>query len=349
MSSLIRHPKSGIYYAILRVNKKQVWRSLKTKNSRTAHEEFQRIMHSTDPQYKTLLSNQINEYLTHIQATKNIKTYKIYQLALKRFLQAAGDIQIKDTNQRHIDKVLTEMPSAVKNISKNSTIRAIKSFFETMKRWNVIQTNPMDGVKQIRVSEKIPAYLNEDEFNNFLEKIKSDRWLTEIVLFAGLTGARIGEIVNLTWKDVDLIYKRIFIQSSVNYQVKNGKIRTVPLNELLYQMLLQKQNREGYIFRNKLHENQAHLPYISRQFKKAVRKHGFNEELHFHSLRHSFASILAQKGVSLHYIQKLLGHSNISVTQIYSHLEPSNLTETVNMFQTISPFENNQKNFQFRI
>jgi site-specific recombinase XerD len=68
---------------------------------------------------------------------------------------------------------------------------------------------------------------------------------------------------------------------------------------------------------------------ISRCFKTAVRKAGINENIHFHSLRHTFASWLVQKGVSLYEVSRLLGHTNIKTTQIYSHLAPGNLINAV--------------------
>ena len=71
--------------------------------------------------------------------------------------------------------------------------------------------------------------------------------------------------------------------------------------------------------------------FISKQFKKAIRKAELSEEIHFHSLRHSFASALVQRGVSLYAVKELLGHENIKTTQIYSHLQKENLMEAVNL------------------
>ncbi|MCH6575131.1 MAG: tyrosine-type recombinase/integrase [Bacteroidetes bacterium] len=69
--------------------------------------------------------------------------------------------------------------------------------------------------------------------------------------------------------------------------------------------------------------------FVSKQFKLAVRETGLNDNIHFHTLRHSFASRLAQKGVSLFVIKELLGHEDLSTTQIYSHLQKDNLTQAV--------------------
>jgi site-specific recombinase XerD len=69
---------------------------------------------------------------------------------------------------------------------------------------------------------------------------------------------------------------------------------------------------------------------VSKVFKKCVFKSGVNPRLHFHSLRHSFCSLLVQRGASLYEVQKLTGHSSQIVTQIHSHLQPEQLHSTVN-------------------
>ncbi len=71
--------------------------------------------------------------------------------------------------------------------------------------------------------------------------------------------------------------------------------------------------------------------YASKHFKKAVRDSGLNDNIHFHTLRHSFASRLIQKGASVFVVKELLGHEDIKTTQIYSHLKTENLAEAVNL------------------
>ena len=71
--------------------------------------------------------------------------------------------------------------------------------------------------------------------------------------------------------------------------------------------------------------------YPSKQFKKAVRAAGLNDNIHFHTLRHSFASRLIQKGASVFVVKELLGHEDIKTTQIYSHLQTQDLEEAVKL------------------
>lgn len=89
-------------------------------------------------------------------------------------------------------------------------------------------------------------------------------------------------------------------------------------------------NNNNYIFYRikgiKFNEN-----YVSKQFKVAVRDCGLNDNIHFHTPRHSFASRLIQKGASVFVVKELLGHEDIKTTQIYSHLKTENLTEAVNL------------------
>jgi len=69
--------------------------------------------------------------------------------------------------------------------------------------------------------------------------------------------------------------------------------------------------------------------FISKQFKVAVRAAELNDDIHFHTLRHSFASNLVQRGVNLYVVKELLGHENIKTTQVYSHLTQSSLTNAI--------------------
>jgi integrase/recombinase XerD len=75
----------------------------------------------------------------------------------------------------------------------------------------------------------------------------------------------------------------------------------------------------------KLNEN-----FVSKQFKKSVRLAKLNERFHFHSLQHSFASTLVQRGISLYAVKELLGHEDIKTTQVYSHLHQQNLRDAIN-------------------
>ena len=87
----------------------------------------------------------------------------------------------------------------------------------------------------------------------------------------------------------------------------------------------------GYVF-SKSGGIKFNNDYVTKNFKKAVRKAELNDKIHFHTLRHSFASRLVQRGASIYVVKELLGHSDVSTTQIYSHLEHKNLKDVMNLF-----------------
>lgn len=127
---------------------------------------------------------------------------------------------------------------------------------------------------------------------------------------------RRGELLNLRWQDVDLQRRLIHIQSTPTFRTKQGRKLVIPLNDTAFYMLNGKQIFDGR---------------LTHAFKKAVRRAQLEKDgLHFHSLRHTFASWLVQHGASLYKVQKLLGHSSSKVTEIYSHLQPEQMHSTVN-------------------
>jgi len=107
----------------------------------------------------------------------------------------------------------------------------------------------------------------------------------------------------------------------------NSKLETLMMNRF---KKVKNVYKNDYIFYRvtciKLNED-----YVSKQFKKVVREVGLTENIHFHTLRHSFASRLIQKGASVFVVKELLGHEDIKTTQIYSHLQTENLTEAINL------------------
>ena len=86
----------------------------------------------------------------------------------------------------------------------------------------------------------------------------------------------------------------------------------------------------AYVFQ-KVNDVKLNQECVSKDFKKAVRKSKLSERIHFHTLRHSFASILVQKGASIYVVKELMGHSDISTTQIYSHLRKENLIDAIHL------------------
>jgi integrase len=182
------------------------------------------------------------------------------------------------------------------------------------------------------VPESSPVFFTKEDFQKLLNVIKQ-AWLKEAVVFTVLTGLRRGELINLRWQDVDLQRRVLIVQSNPTFKTKQGKKRTLPLNETAFHLLTLKHSHSigEYVFMH--NGKQIAEDWISQLFKRAVKdkEAGLNEKLHWHSLRSSFASWLVIDGVSIYAVSKLLGHSSVAITQKhYAHLATENLHNDVN-------------------
>lgn len=146
----------------------------------------------------------------------------------------------------------------------------------------------------------------------------------------------------MRWHWVDFIQNQITVKCSDDFQNKSKKEIIVPMSDKVRSILFRRFNSASHnpscpdtignevVFYNKK-GNILYQEAISKQFKKLIRKSNLSDKIHFHTLRHSFASLLVQKGVPLYVVKELLGHEDLATTQIYSHLQKQNLKDAINM------------------
>lgn len=163
------------------------------------------------------------------------------------------------------------------------------------------------------------------------------QYLKDIFTTAFYTGLRLGELINMRWSWIEFDENQITVKCSNEFITKSKKERIVPMCNKVKTLLKYRSNNSkplpNEVVFYRIRGRKLHQETISKQFKLAVRKSNLNEKIHFHSLRHSFASLLAQRGVSLYIIKELLGHEDLATTQIYSHLQQQNLREAINLFE----------------
>ncbi len=324
---------NGIYYIGIEVDRKRRWKSTGTK----VKAEALRKMSELKKEILTLNGNLRLEslkakVLAFVKENYPIKTYESYKHPLQKLHEQLGDIQVAKINQYHIDRFKTLQLKRVSPTTVNVYLRTLRAAFNHAIRWNDIEKNPFKGVDMVRIPERIPLYFKKEEFERIINTIK-ENWLKDAVLFTLLTGLRRSEMVNLRWDDVDLDNKLIFIESNASFRTKAGKRRAIPLNDEAIKVLRNRYiGREcEYVFSHR--GNQLHGEWVSEKFRSYVRKSGLNRKLHFHSLRHTFATWLVKAGVSIYEVQKLLGHSSVTVTQVYSHLASDELHSAVARLQ----------------
>lgn len=208
-------------------------------------------------------------------------------------------------------------------------LRNLKAAFSRAVLWGYIDSNPFVKIKVAKVQLNKPIYLTKEDLNKVLECTENSN-LRDLFLFAFNTGCRVNEIVNLKWPSIDFEKEIITIGSS-DFNTKSRRQRIIPMNKVIKLILnkVRKERKGDFVFHKSMGYH-YHTDYISKKFKDSVRKAKLSEQIHFHTLRHSFASNLANKGVPLIVIQELMGHSSIVTTQIYSHTNLNNLRAGIN-------------------
>lgn len=272
------------------------------------------------------------ENLAYSEQNKAPKTYEGDKLVTKHLLKFYSPIRELNTiDEKDAEKFLLHLkknaPLGVYNYH-----RILKAMFNKAVEWNYIKTNPFLKLKLPRRQEKNPAFITQDELESVLEKITQPA-VRDIVQISFYMGFRLGEATFLKWKNVSFNHNAITVGDE-SFSTKSRKSRSVPMHPKVKEIIERLKNgnknqKENYLFRKK--GNQPFTrDYISKKFKKACRDAGIDESIHYHSLRHSTGSLLAMNNVSLFTIQKILGHSNPSVSQVYAHLQLDTLREAIN-------------------
>jgi site-specific recombinase XerD len=289
---------------------------------------------------RKLLSEFLNDFLSYAEGCFSKGTVAIYKATLRNFVSMIGDFPLTNYTPQHFDAYKTKRQKPVKDVrtkklritkpvTVNIELRTLRAFFNTAVRWRLLESNPFK-VQLLRIPENKPTFLSKQDFQKLLNVIE-EHWLKEVIIFAVSTGIRRGELANLKWNSVDLVRKLLYVESTPTFRTKSGRMRIIPLNNTAIFILQAKQgkNMSDYVFT--LNGKQIFANWITHIFKRYVKQANLsNQSIHFHSLRHSFASWLAQDGTSVYVIKDLLGHSDVKTTQIYSHLQPESLHAEVN-------------------
>jgi integrase len=270
-----------------------------------------------------LLSSRVLEYVTANYAPKTLEAYRLSSSA---FIRIIGNKPLKDVTRSDVDRFKVTRMSELSPVSVNIQLRTLRSAFNLAVRWDMMPANPFVGVGMIRIPDSPPSYLTFMQWD-LLDACIRGKWLEDIIVFAICTGMRQGEILHLEWRHVDLERRIVHVTSTATFKTKAGKRRVVPLNEKAIATLTGRPQGGERVF---MYEG---LPIrrdsLTKAFKRLVREAGLPEAIHFHSLRHTFASWLVQDGVSLFQVGRLLGHTNTRTTEIYAHLQPETMHDVV--------------------
>ena len=263
---------------------------------------------------------QFKKYLTN-EKNYSIHTVKNYEKDIEQFILFSKELEKVDEK-----KIREYLEFLSKKYSKNSTIRkiiALRSFFRFLIKSKKILKNPFEYILTPKKEKRIPGVLTENEVKTLLDSIPCDNFfsLRDRVIMELLysSGIRVNELVNLNINDVD------FFNEEIKVTGKGNKERIVPVGSVAINFLqkyvkeLKNKINTKILFINK-NKGRLTTRAVEMIVKSYAKKVGILKRVTPHTLRHSFATHLLDRGADLRSVQELLGHSNLSTTQIYTHL-----------------------------
>ncbi len=273
----------------------------------------------------------IEKFIRYLEIEKNYSKYTItnYRLDLEGFKKFLGDVALEKIDYLVLRKYLATLKE--KNLKSRTVGRhlsTLRSFFKFLIREGYLKNNPIASLSSPKQEKPLPLFLTEEEVTKLIEAVKlnnerdfRDRAVIETFYS---TGIRVSELVGLNIEDVD------FIGGVVKVLGKGKKERIAPIGEIAlsairaYLEKRKKQQEADAVFLNKSGKritDRGVRNIIDKYIRIASIKRGVSP----HTLRHSFATHLLNRGADLRSVQELLGHVNLSTTQIYTHLTTEKL------------------------
>jgi len=264
-------------------------------------------------------------------AYKSYQNYKLY--VDKHIVPAIGDLKLTDVRPAHIEKLHGEKTSLSASARKHIHL-ALKGLFETAVENNLCQSSPMSRVKAPAVGNSEPEIFVANEVKEILAAVDDHKYGLYIKMLL-YTGLRMGELLALQWGDIDLDndlvkISRAIAKSEDGWAVKNTKtnrVRYVAIPEQLKEDLTQRPKDGIFILCN---PDGSHL--TPHQFERRYKKFFEQNDLTYrspHKCRHTFATFLLKGNADLRSIQAMLGHSKISTTEIYTHIDTDDIKRNV--------------------
>lgn len=277
----------------------------------------------------------IKEYLAHLKLEKNLSdnTISSYRNDLKSFNDFLHDLNINDPFEITTDhlngffKLLKEL--GLVGSSAARYFSSLKGFFLFLMRNKYIVKNPIEKISAPKTSKKLPGVLDVSE----VEKILSlpdvsnklglrDKAILELFYACG---TRVSELINLKVNDLFLYDEviRVLGKGSKERLIPIGSSAIKWINEYLRKsrpLLMKKMKSENYLFLNSRSTKLSRMG-VWKIIERYVKEAEIKKDVHPHTFRHSFATHLLEGGADLRAVQEMLGHADISTTQIYTHID----------------------------
>jgi len=264
---------------------------------------------------------------TELKISKNSNhTIRNYLRANRELINSAGK-PLEEINQDDVKSFMAEKLTESSSTTIIVFLSAIKYSFS-----NILKKDITLGIKRPKKEKRIPNVLSKEEVKSLLKSITNQKSKLMITLLYS-AGLRVSELISLKVENLNFKEKVGYVK-----QGKGRKDRMFNLPENLLEILKsyadsQKEKNMGYLFSGRNPKLSARN--IQKIVARASKKAGIEKEVHPHTLRHSFATHLLENGVDIRMIQELLGHNDLSTTQIYTHVSNEQIKKVKSPLDTL--------------
>jgi integrase/recombinase XerD len=277
----------------------------------------------------------LKEYLATLKIEKNlaqntVNSYKSDLTSFLNFMAQSGVNELSEIKSKHITSFFKLLKEA--GLNETSAARyfsSIKGFFKYLSKNEYIKSNPVERISPPKISRKLPEVLNIHEINLILDQpyVKDTIGLRDkaILELFYACGTRVSELINIKVNDLFLSEEviRVFGKGSKERLVPIGSSAIKWIKKYLTKsrpLLVKNIKSENYLFLNQRGTKFSRMG-IWKIVRQYVKQAGIEKNVHPHTFRHSFATHLIEGGADLRAVQEMLGHSDISTTQIYTHID----------------------------
>ena len=290
--------------------------------------------------------NLLRDYLIYLKIERGLSenSIKSYSYDIQNLLSYINKynsrLSLKQCNQEFVQEFIYRISKNKNSRSQARLLSSLKSFFNYLVFEGYNKTSPMELIESPKIVTKLPDVLSIEEIKLLIKnsELNKDHGIRNSAILETLygSGLRVSELINLKLSDIHYDDKLLLIQG------KGNKQRLVPLGSICEAKIINyvdnfrilkkiKKNSNDIVFLNR-NGNKLTRAMVFNIVKEAQWKSNIKKTVSPHTFRHSFATHLLENGADLRSIQIMMGHENITTTEVYTHLDTKHLSKILNKF-----------------
>ena len=290
--------------------------------------------------------NLLGDYLIYLKiesglSRNSIKSYSYDIQNLLRYIRKYNSkLSLNQCDKKFMQEFIYKISKDINSRSQARLLSSLKSFFNYLVFEGYNKTSPMELIESPKIVNKLPDVLSIQEIELLIKnsELNKNHGIRNSAILETLygSGLRVSELINLKISDIHYDEKLLLIQG------KGNKQRLVPLGTICESKIIN--YVDNFRILKKIKKNSNDIVFLNRNGKKltramiftivkeAHRKSNIRKTVSPHTFRHSFATHLLENGADLRSIQIMMGHENITTTEVYTHLDTKHLSKTLNKY-----------------